>query len=516
MNKETATDDHGRVVKRKPIALSWVWFFPVLAVAVASWFFWDNWKSNGPKIEIQFTEAPGIIANKTLLFYRGVVAGKVIDVRLDEQLNQAVVTVRLKSFAVPLSQAGTIYWIDQPVINLVKTSGLSSLIQGNSIQARLGDGPNVSHFVGMQKMPLHPLESPGLTLKLTAKNISSIEEGAPITYRGVPIGDVMRTGIDQKGTPYAIIEIETTYKSLVRTNSRFWNLMDASLQFGADGVSVNMLNLKGVFLGTIAVDCFDTPGEEAKSGSEFFLSANESLARAEDEGMNIIVHAKEIPTIGINSPVIYHGIIVGSVKQKALDNNNEPELVLFIKKEYVTSVRKNAKFWRVPATSVQAGPGVLKVDIASLQSLIAGGIAYDDFSNQESPLAAEGTSFELFSSEQMARLNSQPLKLIFDDGQGLLPGQTQVRYLGIPVGLVQNVVAVDKHIEVTALLDPHYNFLRQPEMIYTIIRPRISLHGVSGLETLVSGIYIDCNPAPQVKKPLKHFFNKLFGSTKKT
>ncbi|MFI0347351.1 MAG: MlaD family protein [Chthoniobacterales bacterium] len=506
--------EYGQVIRHAPLQLSWVWLFPLLAVSAAAWFFWTDWKSNGPQIQIQFHEAPGIEANKTLLFYRGVVAGKVTDVRLDKNLSEAIVTVRLKSFATALSQSGTIYWIDQPVIGLAKTSGLSSIIQGNSLQARLGEGAKTDRFVGMARMPLHPLEPPGLILKLTAKNLPALEEGTPITYRGITIGGIMSEGIDHNGDPYAVVAIQQQYVNVIRTNSRFWNVAVSSLQIGPSGINFELLNLKGIFLGAVAVDCFEQPGDVVQSGAEFELCASERAARAEDDGMSFRVDAKEIETIDVGAPIFYHGIIVGSVKKKELNQNNKPSLTLLIKKEFVGRVHQNSKFWRVPATSIQAGPGVMKVTIAGVKSLFEGGIAFDDFGNGGST-ATDGSTFQLFANEQVAHLGSRPLILSFDDGQGLLPDQTQVRYLGIPVGLVKEVKAARGHIEVIAFLDPAYDFLRHSGVIYSIVRPKIALRGVSGLETLVSGVYIECKPAPTIQRPVKNFFKTIFDGGKK-
>lgn len=44
-------------------------------------------------------------------------------------------------------------------------------------------------------------------------------------------------------------------------------------------------------------------------------------------------------------------------------------------------------------------------------------------------------------------------------------------------------------------LDPGYDFLRREGSAFSIVRLNVSLNGVSGLETVVSGVYIDCIPA---------------------
>ncbi|MFZ4115369.1 MAG: MlaD family protein [Chthoniobacterales bacterium] len=502
--------DHGKITAHGTIRLSWVWLFPLLALLTTAWFFWNNWHSEGPTIEVEFHEAPGIQANKTLLFYRGVAAGEVIDVRLDEHLSKAIVTIRLKAFASPLSQAGTLYWIDQPVISLAKTSGLSSIIQGNSLQARLGEGPRTTHFVGMEKTPLHPLEPPGLILKLTAQEIPYLEEGSPITYRGVSIGGVMRKELMADGNSVVIAAIQKQYVRLIHSNSHFWMIPAASLKIGPNGVQAEIQNLKSMFLGTVAVDTFETPAEEAKSGESFHLAANEQEARVGNEEVRFQLHASEIPTLYVGAPILYRGVIVGKIEKKEVDEQGVPCLTILIQKEFANTVHEKTVFWRLPGTKIQAGPGIVTAEITSLQALLQGGIAYDSFSLNKDSVAVAGKSFQLFSSEQVARLTPEPLRMSFDEGQGLLAGQTQVRYLGLPIGLVEEVHIAHHRVEVTAYLAPGYDFLRAPQTNYSIVRPKLGFDGLSGIETLVSGVYIECSRPKKPSKPFAHVVERLW------
>ena len=173
MNPTTPTspEDHGEVVPQARRTISWAWVFPLLAAAATIWLFWSNWRAHGPEIEVVFDSAPGIQAGKTPLLYRGMKAGEVTDLHLDENFEKVIVVIRLKAFAAQLARAGTDFWIDQPVVELGQTSGLDALIQGNSIQARSGSGPPSLHFVGHNRPPLTPLESPALVLKLQAEQV---------------------------------------------------------------------------------------------------------------------------------------------------------------------------------------------------------------------------------------------------------------------------------------------------------------------------------------------------------
>jgi paraquat-inducible protein B len=320
----------------------------------------------------------------------------------------------------------------------------------------------------------------------------------------------MRKELMADGNSVVIAAIQKQYVGLIHSNSHFWMIPAASLKIGPNGVQAEIQNLKSMFLGTVAVDTFETPVEEAKSGESFHLAANEQEARAGNEGVSFQLHASEIPTLYVGAPILYRGIVVGKVEKKAVDAQGMPCLTILIQKEFATTVHEKTVFWRLPGTEIQAGPGIVTMKIASLQALLQGGIAYDSFNSNKDPAAVAGKSFSLFSSEQVARLSPEPLKMSFDEGQGLLAGKTQVRYLGVPIGLVEEVRIAHHRVEVTAYLAPGYDFLRTPQTNYSMVRPKLGFDGLSGIETLVSGVYIECSRPKKASKPLAHMVERLW------
>jgi len=48
-----------------------------------------------------------------------------------------------------------------------------------------------------------------------------------------------------------------------------------------------------------------------------------------------------------------------------------------------------------------------------------------------------------------------------------------------------------------ARLEPGYDFLRRESTTFSLVRPQISIDGVSGLEALVSGVFIECVAGPK-------------------
>jgi len=598
--------DHGEVVSRAPVRISWVWAFPLLAAAAVVWLFWSNWRANGPEIEVLFDTAPGIQAGKTPLIYRGVTAGKVTAVRLDHALDKVVLTVRLKAYAQELAREGTVFWIDQPVVGIGDTSGLDALIQGNSLQARMGGGPAAYRFNGVENVPLTPLESPALILKLRAPNIPFLDRGSPLFYRGVQVGSVESKELDKNGLPYLRVVVEKEFARTVRRNARFWPVPATSIKVGPGGVQLQVLGIKSILLGGVEFDIFGPPGEAVSQETEFTLHADETSARStgvpvhisfpsgrglfagqtqvrhlgvpvgylesvnldsanqsvdavvrfqpayenlhtagatftlmlphisldgvtgldtliggpfidiapggagevattfqgrvlstpEDrDGLHVTLTAKSLPPLGEGAPVLHRGLTAGKVLSKGMGADGQPYLELVIQKDFVPMLARNARFWQVPGAAVQAGPGLINLDIDGLESLLKGAIAFEVFETPAEPVEA-GTKFELFPTEMAAKAVSAPIRISFDDGQGLLAGRTEVRYLGVPVGLVESVTPKNGQVDVVARLNAGYDFLRRAGSSFAVVRLKISLNeGISGLETALSGVYIECVPA---------------------
>lgn len=610
---ESNTDptDHGTVKRARRARISFAWIFPLLAASAAAWLLWSNWKAMGPEIEINFKDAPGISAGKSLLVYRGVTSGKVTAVRLNPELNGVIVTVRLNAFAAGLARKETVFWIDQPVISLSQITGIESIIQGNSIHARIGGGDFATSFVGNEEAPIAPLDRPALTVTLTAPEIPFLERGTPVYHRGVAVGVVREKVLGQGGKTNLEVSIDHDHKDFVRASSRFWILPSTSLKISTTGVQIDMAGLNALVQGGIAFDEFGASGEAVEEGHQFDLANNEFAARAvdspievvfddgqglvsgstlvtylgqpiglvrdvhldaanqtvvtsvgfdpshahlaradtiftlvrpsislsgvsgletlitgpyiavkpgtaesqatqfvgrsvsddewnkaasENEGIEVTITAEQLPSISAGAPVYYRGLLAGSVLQTELSGENVPSMRVVIHREFRAALRANSRFWRVPATSISAGPGVLDVQVQGLAALIQGGIAFDVFDASPGAAATSATSFPLFANEQIAALVSPPIRIQFKNGRGLLAGKSELRYLGVPIGLVEQVITKKGSLEVIARFRAGYDFIRRSGATFGVVQAAISLQGVSGIETLVSGVYIDCVP----------------------
>lgn len=88
--------------------------------------------------------------------------------------------------------------------------------------------------------------------------------------------------------------------------------------------------------------------------------------------------------------------------------------------------------------------------------------------------------------------------ITFEDGAGLESGKTKIKYKSIEIGRVKHVeISQDlSHVIVTAELSKQAEPHLTENSRFWVVRPRLGLGGISGLETLVSGAYIAIDPSP--------------------
>jgi paraquat-inducible protein B len=88
------------------------------------------------------------------------------------------------------------------------------------------------------------------------------------------------------------------------------------------------------------------------------------------------------------------------------------------------------------------------------------------------------------------------VSVIFPNADGLTAGQTQVRYKSVAVGTVESIHLSDDLARVTARIRMMANV--EPRLTRTarfwVVRPRLTAGNISGLETIVSGAYIEFDP----------------------
>jgi paraquat-inducible protein B len=86
--------------------------------------------------------------------------------------------------------------------------------------------------------------------------------------------------------------------------------------------------------------------------------------------------------------------------------------------------------------------------------------------------------------------------IVFSAAEGLEAGKTFIKYKDVNIGQVKAIRLTNDYakVEVTAKIEKHAADLMVEDAKFWIVRPQITLSGVSGLSTLLSGNYIRFEP----------------------
>lgn len=125
------------------------------------------------------------------------------------------------------------------------------------------------------------------------------------------------------------------------------------------------------------------------------------------------------------------------------------------------------------------------------------------------PLLAVLVGGVLMARDWMA--TGPTITVAFESAEGMEVGQTRIRYKDVAIGVVTDI-KVD-HLRSKVLVTAQLNregaeHITQPESRFWVVRPRLAISGVSGLGTLLSGVYIAVDTPPasaEPAEPVYHF-----------
>jgi paraquat-inducible protein B len=102
------------------------------------------------------------------------------------------------------------------------------------------------------------------------------------------------------------------------------------------------------------------------------------------------------------------------------------------------------------------------------------------------------------------------IKVSFESGEGLQPGQSQLKYKDIVFGKVKSLeLAPDKtHVIVTIATTNQAEPLLTEGTLFWVVKPRLFAGNISGVETLLSGSYVGMMPAAKAGKDQREFVGR--------
>ncbi|MGY3437536.1 MULTISPECIES: PqiB family protein [unclassified Marinovum] len=260
-----------------------VWLVPLVALGISLGIAWNSYAARGVLVEIVFDSASGVAADKTELKYRDVSVGMVEDVSFTNDLSEVVVAVRVDRDLAPFLDADAEFWVVRPEVSAQGISGLNTVLSGVYIEGRWDSeiGAETSRFAGLARAPLGDASGEGTAIMLSARDGNSISAGAPILYKGIPVGAVEAPELSENGDTVIIRGlINAPYDRIITDDTRFWDISGISLSLGSAGVSLDFSSLASLVQGGISFDTLVAGGDPIEPGHTFPLYADEETARS--------------------------------------------------------------------------------------------------------------------------------------------------------------------------------------------------------------------------------------------
>jgi paraquat-inducible protein B len=303
-----------------------VWIVPLVAALVGLWLVAQNLLAEGPLIQVRFHDAEGIEPGHTKIRYKNVDVGEVKNVAVSKDRKEVIVTARLVREARDFLASDTRFWVVRPRITAGNVSGLGTLLSGAYIGVDVGNSTETSRdFVGLEVPPIVTGDLPGRQFVLHGAEIGSLDVGAPVNFRRVPVGQIVAFQLDPDGKGVTLrIFIHAPYDQFVTENTRFWHASGIDLSLDANGLRLQTQSLASIVEGGLA---FQTPSDEpvgARAAAEtvftLYSDRERAMRRPDNERHRFVAYFKEsLRGLAPGAPVDFHGIVMGEVKSLGVE-----------------------------------------------------------------------------------------------------------------------------------------------------------------------------------------------------
>ncbi|PJG58846.1 MlaD family protein [Aeromonas cavernicola] len=352
-------------------------------------------RANKPRQWIlQAAQADGIGVGSPVL-YLGLEAGKVSALRAGKEGVEVVLAINA-AYAPLLAQQPQ-FW-KKPALETqfrldgveVKVGNLATLLRGAIEFDELANGHS-SHQLFESKAQA---QAKVRTVSLVADSNPGLKIGSPIRYRGVDIGHVEQIMLQPSmGQVMFKAALNAQYAARFLQSGARFNLVEAKVGLG--GIAHLDTLVKGAFIDA-------EPGKGA-SRDQFPLSQHEPV------GLALTLTSRAVDGLAIGSPLLFRKMVVGSVTNIELARDgSEIVVAVNIQQEYAHLVRANSRFWNVSGVKADIGLTGGTIEVETVQSLLAGGIAFTTPEQEMGSTVKANHRYPLHSKAQKEWLEWNP------------------------------------------------------------------------------------------------------------
>jgi paraquat-inducible protein B len=295
--------------------------------------------------------------------------------------------------------------------------------------------PLVAAIVGLS-LVYKLMADRGPEITISFRSAEGLEAGKTrVKYKDVNIGTVHTIRLS-KDRSHVLVSVQLTKeaRSFAVADTRFWVVRPRVAASGVSGIGTL---LSGPY---IAADA----GLSEQSKEEFAGLEAPPIITRDASGKQFVVHADDLGSLDIGSPVYYRRIAVGQVAAYELNPDGKGvTLRLFVNAPYDKFVGVNTRFWHASGFDMELSAGGFKLRTQALAAVILGGVAFRAPDDEFGAAAGANTEFVLADSEDAALKppdgRAETLLLYFRQSlRGLAPGAA-VDFRGVALGEVKSI-----------------------------------------------------------------------------
>ncbi len=340
---------------------------PLLAAAIVLGLAVRALIDRGPLITISFTDAEGIEAGNTRVRHKDVDLGTVESIYLSRDMSRVLVRARMRRSVADHLTSNARFWIVRPRVGLGGISGLSTIVSGSYIEMYPGslEQPLQHAFLGLDEPPALTPDTPGRLFTLRTDDLGSLSGGSPVSYRGVPVGEIEGYELDSSGRELNVYAfVRAPFERYVTPQTRFWNSGGIDLAVGVQGLRFRASSWQQLISGGVS---FDTPDADLKSaespaGSVFQLYDNQYDAQRDPRGETLTYRATftgDAGQVGAGTSVQLLGTEIGEVTESHLQFDDavqsfDTRVVLRIDPSHVQIINRRGTVGLDPAAALAA------------------------------------------------------------------------------------------------------------------------------------------------------------------
>jgi paraquat-inducible protein B len=277
-------------------------------------------------------------------------------------------------------------------------------------------------------------QNKGILVTVSFESAEGLEVGkTKVKSRNVDIGTLIGVRFnDERTRIIASIEIDKSMDDFLRTDSQFWIVKP---RIGTNGISGIGTILSGAYIEVY-------PGTFKKASNRFVGLERPPITQLNAAGLHLTLESDHGSGLSVGDPIIYRGFTVGRILTYSFDTiSKQAKYDVFIEAPYDALVTSNSHFWNVGGISLESSAQGFKLNIATLESFLTGGVEFEVPQGLDLGLAVKPyMHFKLYNSKEDVLENRdyqafEYVVMVSDSVRGLVAG-APVEYRGIRVGSV--------------------------------------------------------------------------------